>query len=132
MDEATFTAALDELRARHENRWSPQAQEELQALHLKRAEALEATGSVEAAAHLRAAEDAQWRIVSEGLPQGQVPSGPISMSRLYEIRGRRARLMEKVGDLAEALSLWESIAADKSGQGAFAQPEVERLRAKMA
>jgi hypothetical protein len=128
MDEATFLAALEAHRVKHGNPWSLEAQADLQALHLRRAEVLEAEGAAEGVAHLRMAEDLQWNMGSEATSAGE---GIVSMEKLYELRARRARLVERLGDLKEALSLWESIAADKNGQGRFAMPEVARLREKV-
>lgn len=129
MDEATFRAALDAHRAKHSNPWSLEAQTALQTLHLEQAAALEGEDPVVAIAHLRAAEDCQWRIGSESTSAGE---GLVSMDKLYEIRGRRAKLVERLGDLGEALALWESIAADPNGQGRFAQPEVARVRGALS
>jgi hypothetical protein len=130
MDEETFRAALDAHRARHPNPWEPAAQAELQQLHLTRADLLEALPdaavAAEALAHLRAAEDIQWAMGSESTSAGE---GMASMSRLYEIRARRARMCERIGERDEALSLWEGIAADPNGLGMFAVPEVARLQA---
>jgi hypothetical protein len=126
MDEETFRAALADHRARHPNPWELEAQAELQQLHLTRAAALEAAGSAEGLAHLRAAEDIQWTIGTESTSAGE---GLASMSKLYEIRARRARLCERLGERDEALSLWEGIAADPNGLGKFASAEVARLKA---
>jgi hypothetical protein len=125
MDDETFKTALADHRARHPNPWEIEAQAELQQLHLARAEVLEAADAAEALAHLRAAEDIQWTMGSESTSAGE---GLASMSRLYEIRARRARLCERLGERDEALSLWEGIAADPNGLGKFAAPEVARLK----
>jgi hypothetical protein len=121
---STFEAELEAHRARHAaDLLSVAAQEELQKLHLARADALGATPESEA--HLRVAEDCQWRIGTYASGGGD---GAESMGKLYEIRARRARLWEALGDKAQALDLWESIAADPNGLGRFAEPEVARLK----
>lgn len=131
MNDETFRAALTDHRARHPNPWEPAAQAELQQLHLLRADALEATPdptvAAEAMVHLRAAEDIQWAMGSESTSAGD---GAASMARLYELRGRRARLCERLGEHAEALELWEGIAADRDGLGKFALAEVARLQSR--
>jgi hypothetical protein len=125
MTEEAFKAALEEHRKNHENPWSLDAQAALQALHLERAEGLEATADPVAIAHLRAAEDCQWLLGTESTSAGE---GIASMGKLYEIRARRARLHERLGEGPVALDLWESIAADPNGLGKFAAPEVARLK----
>ena len=125
MTEDTFKSALEAHRSKHDNPWSLDAQRSLQALHLQRADVLEATGDPAALAHLRVAEDAQWLIGTES----GAPDTAGSMARLYEIRARRARLHERLGEPAVALDLWLSIAADPNGLGAFAAPEIARLEA---
>jgi hypothetical protein len=125
MTEEAFKAALAEHQKKHENPWSLQAQADLLALHLARAEALETSADPAAVAHLRAAEDCQWLLGTESTSAGE---GLASMGQLYEIRARRARMHERLGESAEALDLWESIAADPNGLGKFAAPEVARLK----
>ncbi|MEZ4241534.1 MAG: hypothetical protein R3F59_36375 [Myxococcota bacterium] len=125
MTEEAFKAALEAHRKKHENPWSFDAQSDLQALHLDRAAALEAGGDAEAVPHLRAAEDCQWVMGTESTSAGE---GLESMGKLYEIRARRARMHERLGEPGVALDLWESIAADPNGLGKFAAPEVARLK----
>jgi hypothetical protein len=125
MTEEAFVTALEAHRTKHSDPWTPEAQAALQALHLERAASLEAARDPTAQAHLRAAEDCQWAM---GGGPTVVERPPESTTRLYEIRARRARLHEAIGERKVALDLWESIAADPNGLGKFAAPEVERLR----
>ncbi|MEQ1508410.1 MAG: hypothetical protein ABMB14_39635 [Myxococcota bacterium] len=125
MTEDQFKDALEAHRTRHTNVWSLEAQADLQQLHLARATALEGLPDAEALLHFRVAEDIEWRIGSESTSAGE---GTASMGKLYEIRARRARLAERLGDLPQALDLWESIAADPNGLGKFAAPEIARLK----
>lgn len=131
MNDETFRAALIAHRARYTNPWESAAQAELQELHLGRATALEAetdpSVAAEAQVHLRAAEDIQWAMGSESTAAGD---GAATMSRLYALRARRARLCERLGEPAEALELWEGIAADREGLGKFALAEVARLQSR--
>ncbi|MEQ1568501.1 MAG: hypothetical protein ABMA64_22885 [Myxococcota bacterium] len=122
MTEAELQRRIDEIRASNPDLWHPDTQAALQGVHLQRADALGST--VEAEAHLRAAEDCQWSIGTAATGAGE---GLASMGRLYEIRARRARLWEALGDRAAARDLWESIAADPNGLGAFAKAELARL-----
>lgn len=125
MNEEQIKAALEAHRAKHDNPWSFAAQSELQALHLAAAELLERSGDEAGLEHLRVAEDCQWRLGAESTSAGE---GMASMATLYELRARRARLHEKLGQSAEALDLWDSIAADPNGLGQFAVAEAARLR----
>lgn len=115
---------LEAVRTRHAgDPYARDAQQELQDLHLRWADQL--GQRAEAEVHLRAAEDAQWALGSAATGSGE---GLASMQRLYEIRARRARLAEALGERTAALDLWESIAADPNGLGAFAVAEAERLK----
>lgn len=125
MTEEAFKSALEAHRQKHSDPWSREAQTALQVLHLERAAALESSTDPAAIDHLRVAEDCQWKIGTESTSAGE---GLESMGKLYQIRARRARMHEQLGEASVALDLWESIAADPNGLGAFAAPEVARLR----
>src|SRR5262249_22331520 len=97
--------------------------------HLEWAAALESRDPEGAIRQYLLAEGCQITIGTGATGSGE---GLASMAALYEIKGKRADLLERLGRGGAALELWEQIRKDPTGLGddTPAADRLKRLRAK--
>jgi hypothetical protein len=142
VDSKSFSCQLDELTVKYPHKSEFEAAYAFLDLHLKWADAAEASEPQKALEQYRLAEDCQRTIGTFATGSGE---GLASMAALYKIMGKRADLEEKLADsvstsaeatehLKSALAIWQKISADPNrlGDRTPAKSNIQRLQLRIA